>query len=313
VLSPLWRFAGRIIVGESSASTDFEPVSGLSRPDPRGTIQPLAALADRFVVAVLLLALASPFGAVARERGPDGRFERRTSAHFALFEDVGLERWSGRGGARAFERQVLAVLENAYDRVGDAIRLRPVLPVRVVVYDPADFDARFAGAFGFRAAGFFDGTIHVRGSREIDGRLVRTLHHEYVHAALAGAAPSLVLPAWVNEGLAEWFENLALGKRRLSAGEYAVLYEGARRGLLPTLPQLSTRSFSHQSEGEAALSYLWSYAAIEHLARRHGDRDLERFVSRLIRSRDLELALRKIYGSSPAELDAALRAELGAS
>lgn len=313
MLPPLWRFAGRIIVGESGASTDFAAVSGLSRPDPRGTIRALSPLAQSLLAAALALALATPGVADARERGPDGRFDRRTSAHFTLFEDVGLERWSGRGGARAFERQVLAVLENAYDRVGDAIRLRPVLPVRVVVYDPADFDSRFAGAFGFRAAGFFDGTIHVRGSREIDGRLVRTLHHEYVHAALAAEAPSLALPAWVNEGLAEWFENLALGKRRLSAGEYAVLYEGARRGLLPTLPQLSTRSFSHQSEGEAALSYLWSYAAIEHLARRHGDRGLERFVSRLIRGRDLDGALRKVYGSSPAELDAALRAELGAS
>ncbi len=271
----------------------------------------LSFAALRFVAIASALALAAPGAGRARERGPDGRFERRTSAHFVLFEDVGLERWSGRGGAREFERQVLAVLENAYDRVGDALRLRPALPVRVVVYDPGDFDARFAGGFGFRAAGFFDGTIHVRGSPHLDGRLVRTLHHEFVHAALAAEAPSLILPAWVNEGLAEWFENLALGKRRLSAGEYAVLRDGARRGLLPTLPVLSSRSFSHQSEGEAALSYLWSYAAIEHLSRRHGDRGLERFVSRLLRSRDLNASLRKVFGSSTAELDAALRAELG--
>ncbi len=261
---------------------------------------------------MLAITLAAPVAGVARERGPDGKFERRESAHFTLYEDVGLERWSGRGGARAFERQVIAVLENAYDRVGGVLRLRPALSVRVAVYDPADFDRRFAGAFGFRAAGFFDGAIHVRGSSQIDGRLVRTLHHEYVHAALAAAAPSLALPAWVNEGLAEWFENLALGKRRLSAGEYAVLQAGARRGLLPTLPGLSTPSFSHQSEGEAALSYLWSYAAIERLAREGGDRGLERFVARLLRGRDLGAALRKVYGTSPDGLDAALRAELGA-
>lgn len=264
-------------------------------------------------VAVVTLALAAASVVSARGAGPDGKFERRTSAHFALYEDVGLERWSGRGGARAFERQVLGVLENAYDRVGDGLRLRPALPVRVAVYDPGDFDARFGSAFGFRAAGFFDGAIHVRGSSQIDARLVRTLHHEYVHAALAAAAPSLALPAWINEGLAEWFEALAFGKRRLSDGEYAVLRDGARRGLLPTLASLSGPSFSGQSESEAALSYLWSYAAVENLARRNGDRGLERFVTRLVRSRDVELALRKVFGLTPAELDAALRAELGAA
>ena len=72
-----------------------------------------------------------------------------------------------------------------------------------------------------------DGVIHVRGHTRVDERLVRTLHHEYTHAALHDAAAGL-FPAWLNEGLAEFFEALAVGKRHLSPGEHAAL-AGARR------------------------------------------------------------------------------------
>ena len=52
------------------------------------------------------------------------------------------------------------------------------------------------GIFGFRAAGFFDGSVHVRGVPRIDERLVRTLHHEYTHAALHSVSAD-AFPAWL--------------------------------------------------------------------------------------------------------------------
>ncbi len=258
----------------------------------------------------LALALALPGVSVARDRGADGVFERRSSSHFELYEDVDIDHWSGRDGTRAFETAVLDVLENAYDLVAKVLDVRPGGRQRVVVYDSADFDRRFAGSFGFRAAGFFDGVIHVRGDVKLVARIARTLHHEYVHCALAASAPSLAIPGWVNEGLAEWFENLAVGKRRLSEGERAFLADAVRRGLLASLVTLSPPSFAHQDGATAAVSYVHAYSALDLLARRKGDRGLRDFVRALLRTRNVEAALRRVYSLDTAELDASLRAEL---
>ena len=43
-------------------------------------------------------------------------------------------------------------------------------------------------------------------------------------------AGSGLFPAWLNEGLAEYVEALALGRRRLSAGQYRVLIEASQDG-----------------------------------------------------------------------------------
>ena len=117
----------------------------------------------------LLLALGLILApATAGSRGTDGKFSERKSSHFRLLQDVNIERYSGPKGSREFERDVLVVLENAYRQVGDAIGIRPRTDFAVVIYDPGVFDQNFASRFGFRAAGFFDGVIHVRGATLVD-------------------------------------------------------------------------------------------------------------------------------------------------
>ena len=66
----------------------------------------------------------------------------------------------------------------------EGIGVEPRARVHVFVYDPGVFDASFSRRFGFRAAGFWDGAIQVRGGRRSSARLVGTLVHEYTHAAL---------------------------------------------------------------------------------------------------------------------------------
>jgi protein SCO1/2 len=148
----------------------------------------------------------------AQARGADGKFEKRTSSHFVLFQDVAIDESSGLRGSRRFEQLVLAELESAYDRLHALLGLEPPRPIEVVIYDPAIFDRQFAGLFRFSAAGFYAGVIRVRGDTVLGVPLSRVLHHELVHAALDAAMPSTALPAWLNEGLAEWFEARASGK-----------------------------------------------------------------------------------------------------
>lgn len=243
-------------------------------------------------VVILLVGSQAAWG---RDRGADGRFDTRTSSHFVLHQDVDIDESGGFHGSRRFEQQLLATLEGAYEALDRLLGLRPDRKLDVVVYDPGLFDRQFAGLFRFQAAGFYHGIIRVRGATELSVPLQRVLHHELVHAALDAAAPSLVFPAWINEGGAEWFEARALGKRGLSSREWTVLRQLAAQGELASLAGLSTPSFARLDGRGAGVAYLQSYALIDHLVRRHGERTLPRFYAELIRSRDVDRALTRTY------------------
>lgn len=257
-----------------------------------------------------LLGLALCGSAGAEGRGADGRFETRTSAHFTLHQDVDLDESGGFHGSRRFEQEVLGELERAYDALEQILGLRPPRRLDVVVDDAGLFDQRFAPLFRFRAAGFYSGVIRVRGDTQLTVGLARVLHHELVHAAFDAVAPSLILPAWINEGTAEWFEARAAGKRGLSQRERAALeYWGANNVLLP-LAALSQPSFSRMSAPQAPIAYVQSYAMLDYLARSGGERSLPRFLDELLRSRNLDRALKRVYRTDVRELEAGVLGEL---
>jgi hypothetical protein len=236
---------------------------------------------------------------------------RSRSAHFTLYQDVDIDETGGFRGSRRFEQEVLDELERAFDRLDDLLRLRPERRIDVVVYDPAIFDREFSGRFRFQAAGFYHGVIRVRGDTRLTVELSRVLHHELVHAALDAAAPSLMFPGWVNEGGAEWFEARALGKRGLSSAERAALARAAEAGGLLGLETLNTPSFAGMGGGRARVAYLQSYALIDYLVRNYGERKLANFYAELMRSRNLERALDRVYRLDSRSLEAGYLAELG--
>jgi hypothetical protein len=267
---------------------------------------------------VALLALLLPLAIAGRpahaigDEGADGRFERRESLHFTLYQDVDLDEHSGLRGSRHFEQSVLRELESAYDRLGRLLDLRPERKLAVTVWDPALFDARFAGLFRFPAAGFYGGSIQIRGSDRVTESLVRVLHHELVHATLDAAAPNLLLPAWLNEGLAEWFEARSVGKRMLSGGEQSALERIARSGGLVFLAELSQPAFGGLSPEMAALAYLESYAFVDFLARSGGERGLAELCAAILRSGSVERGVRRAYRRDLAQLEQSFRRALGA-
>jgi len=244
-------------------------------------------------------------------RGADGKFEKRTSSHFVLYQDVAIDESSGLRGSRRFEQLVLAELETAYDRLHALLGLEPPRPIEVVIYDPVIFDRQFAGLFRFSAAGFYAGVIRVRGDTALGIALSRVLHHELVHAALDAAMPSTALPGWLNEGLAEWFEARASGKRHLSDRELAVLAHFRRQGGLFSLAQLSSPSFVRFGPDAAALAYLQSYGMLTYLARIGDERALRGLVEEIVRTRNLARAIQRAFRADLAELEAGFQAELG--
>jgi hypothetical protein len=275
--------------------------------------RPILRVAAPVAALALLLVLPATPGHARRDRGADGKFEKRESSHFVLYQDVDIDRTSGFHGSRRFENQVLQVLEGAYDQLDDLLGMRPSRRLEVMVYDPGIFDANFAGVFRFTAAGFYNGTIYIRGGTEVRGALVRTLHHELVHAAFDAEAPSLELPAWLNEGVAEWFEARAVGQRRIGPRQRAILAQLGHQGQLFALWQLSDSSFGHLGPEPARLAYLQSYAFIDYLARSYGDQSLRRLCSTLLRKRSLDRAFKLTYRSELDELEARFASEYGGS
>lgn len=261
-------------------------------------------------VCLWAIAILAPGDAAARDRGADGRFATRRSSHFTLLQDVDIDRTSGWKGSVEFEKQVLAVLESAYDELDRLLGLRPGREVEVWVYDPAIFDARYGGRFRFPVAGFYQGAVRVRGDVELTRSLSRVLHHELVHAAFDLASPSYRPPAWVNEGVAEWFENRASGKRRLGPHEWAALGEASRGGRWIPLSTLSGSSFAGLPPQSVGLAYLQAYASIDLLVRQRGERGLERFLDTLLRLRDPDRALRRVYRMDLVSIEGTLRGEL---
>jgi len=262
--------------------------------------------------ALMLLTVGGTVSALGDE-GADGRFERRDSFHFTLYQDVDLDESGGLYGTRHFEQSVLRELESAYDALDALVGLRPERKLVVYVWDPSIFDGEFSGLFRFPAAGFYGGAIHIRGGTVVDGRLVSVLHHELLHAAFDAEAPGLRLPAWLNEGLAEWFEARALGLRQLPPARRQVLVGAARRGALPPLSALSGPSFGSLGPERAQLAYVQSHGFIDHLVQRYGERKLQGFWSTYLRSRSLERAARRVYRKSLEDLEAEFRASLRAS
>lgn len=253
----------------------------------------------------LTFALLNASPSFARDEGADGRFNQRVSTHFTLLQDVDIDRYSGPRGSREFEVRVLEILEEAYDAVGDDLSLRPRRKIAVFVYDPGIFDAEFSAMFGFRAAGFFNGTIHVRGGTQIDARLVQTLHHEYVHAALDWRARD-AYPAWLNEGVAQYFGGRALGKRHLSLAEFGFLRRVAERDAWIPLDQLNSLSLVHLAGDDATIAYLESYALVEYMIRKHGMRELRDLIESMAKTRNPTRALRRRYKATLPELEAEL-------
>ncbi|MFO0689675.1 MAG: hypothetical protein U0900_13290 [Myxococcota bacterium] len=282
-------------------------VSMLAAPKVR-----VSALVGALAFALAVVALATrPAGAIGDE-GADGRFERRDSFHFTLYQDVDLDESSGIAGSRQFEQDVLRELEAAYERLDRLLALRPDRKLEVTVWDPGLFDARFAGLFRFPAAGFYGGSIQIRGAAGVTDALVRVLHHELVHAAL-DAESRLVLPAWLNEGLAEWFEARAFGKRGLTRGEQAALVSIARAGGLPVLADLSRPGFGGLGPDAAAVAYLESYAFIDFLAATGGERSLVELWSAVLHSGSVERGVRRAYRRDLETLERAFRSTLGAA
>jgi tetratricopeptide (TPR) repeat protein len=189
------------------------------------------------------------------------QWKREASVH-AGFEAIKDDRFaimfSGPVEERLAERAA-RVLGSAFWQIGGGLGSYPANPIKIILYTDKQF-RDITGAPEW-AGGGFDGQIRlpVRGAAENLPQFDRVLIHELTHAMLHAVA-SRNVPAWLNEGLAMYFDgkDARLSERRLAA----------RHVYVPL--QLLQSSFSRLNAAQATFAYEQSAVAARVLVDRIG-------------------------------------------
>lgn len=146
--------------------------------------------------------------------------------------------------------------------------------IRVVLYSREDFSA--LTGVGHWAGGVYDGVVRVPVvdfTRE-RATLSRVMRHELVHAFLRSMAGQDV-PAWLNEGLAQWLEHESPSERGAAVSRARALLAGTE--LFP-LEALKGTLASWQDPEEIARGYAQSLALISFIEHWYGERVLIELV-----------------------------------
>jgi tetratricopeptide (TPR) repeat protein len=158
-------------------------------------------------------------------------------------------------------RQATEMLNAAFWEIGAKLGAYPTDDVVVMLYTEQQFrDITQAPEW---ASGIYDGRIRIpaAGANQSLKSFERVLTHELVHAIVANAAPRGV-PAWLHEGLAQYFEgdDPQVARRRLRA---------AGRDRLIPLRSLD-QSFSRFGAAQAQVAYDEALVAVDVIMQRPG-------------------------------------------
>ena len=193
-----------------------------------------------------------------------------------------------------------SVLSAAFWRIGKALGAYPSAPINVILYSERQFHD-ITGAPEWSAGGF-DGQIlmPVRGAAQNLAEFDRVLIHELTHAMLKSVA-SRNLPAWLNEGLAMYFEgrDTALSERRLAAAR-----------LFVPLAALQT-SFARLNTAQAVIAYEESAFATRALVDRIGPAGVGQLLQDLSAGQTMEQAIER-FGVTFVAFESDLERRVGA-
>jgi tetratricopeptide (TPR) repeat protein len=196
--------------------------------------------------------------------------------------------------------RAVSVLGASFWRIGKALGAYPSAPINVVLYSERQFHD-ITGAPEW-AGGGFDGQIRmpVRGAAQNLAEFDRVLTHELTHAMLKNIA-SRNLPAWLNEGLAMYFEghDAALSERRLAAAR-----------LFVPLAVLQT-SFSRLNTAQAVVAYEESAFAAHALVDRIGPSGLGQLLQDLDAGQTMDQSIER-FGITFAAWESELEQRVGA-
>lgn len=225
----------------------------------------LEALAEAAALAPGREELASLLERWRRQAETEEEFWTDETAHFLLSYDGARTTLLKSGYI-----ELMGLLEEVHDELGLAFNHYPVghgdPKIRVVLYRRDEFTE--VTGIGHWAGGVYDGVVRIPlGDFQRERRaLERALRHELVHAFVRSMGGAEV-PAWLNEGIAQWHEGPP-GSRALSVQGARARLSGA--GLLP-LEELRGSFASWSDEDRIAQAYAQSLALVDHLVTWYGE------------------------------------------
>lgn len=220
-------------------------------------------------------------------------WRREASAH-QTFEERRFDRFRVMFEGRTEEpiaTRATRILESAFFRIGEKLGEYPTNTIVAVLYTEKQFrDITRAPEW---SGGLYDGRIRIpaAGALHRPELFEAVLTHELTHAMIAAIAPTGV-PAWLNEGLAQYFDGAdprGAAQRMKSLGV--------------TIPlKYLHRGFARMSAAQAQVAYDESLLAVSVMMERPGFGWI-RLLHRLGDGESFEDAIRN-FGFSYADLEA---------
>jgi hypothetical protein len=242
----------------------------------------------------------APGEVILRERLAAWRSEAAVHHDLEAFKDDRFTIMFNGPANRVLAERATTVLRDSFWKIGQWLGAYPSDAVNVVLYTDKQFHD-ITGAPEWAGAGF-DGQIRmpVAGATQNLREFDRILIHELTHAMLASIAARNV-PAWLNEGLAMYFEgnDAAASEKLLAAAHLYVPLSSLARG------------FAQLSATQAALAYEISAFATSALIAKLGAANLRFFLQDLDNGVAIDAAVQR-YGFTMPAFEAELAKRLGA-
>ena len=203
------------------------------------------------------------------------------------------------------------ILERIYIDLTETFLFYPVVPINVVIYDPEQqaFNARLGNPQW--AAGVYDGQIKLpyKEVKQDEYQLETILRHEMVHLFVDSFTRN-VIPTWLNEGLAQYFEKPLIyeGKDSFTSREEAPLPRGFRdlitksiknKKLIP-MKELTGSFMGFQVE-RARLAYAQSLMMARYLTELLGNWRMRRMLADIYDGALFPVAFKKETGMTVDE------------
>ena len=207
-------------------------------------------------------------------------------------------------------RIILEAAQETMDNMVSVLGIAPTDPLRIVSYNNY---RHMVVALPFRSSAVSQ-DLQAQGMAFSDERVLLihafdptvtgTVSHEFVHILVAEAAggSSALVPAWLNEGLAE-YGNIDKTDEYDAALRYGIYTRRIR-------PLWYQQTFSGEPE-DILIAYGQGKSVVEFMVRRWGEDRITDLFEALRHSRDIDTALMRVYGVDQYGMDSAWRRSLG--
>lgn len=220
-----------------------------------------------------------------REIDTEKDFRTQEFRHFKVkFE--GFKHWSA-----AWE--ALDILDDAYYEVGGKFYIFPDKPLTTIIYTMEEFNT-VSGTSDW-IAGLYDGKIRIK-QADIEGQreeLKRIIYHEYIHALIHYFVGTNI-PAWLNEGIAQYYENLP-EPQELTASEKSILKKRIDIWWRPDFNRIDNFFVSKESQEDVYFAYAFSKSFVLYLAKKEGEYSFKTLLEKFKNGSGMEEAFSQVY------------------